>query len=132
MTSHGRRPAQTAGPSQRQLKVAEEIRHLLAEILLRIEFRDPELAGVHLTISEVRVTPDLKHAQVYLTRLGNGDIDSLLPALKRASAFLRSQIAPRMATKTIPALHFLADHAIDEAMHIDALLKAPGVARDLK
>ncbi|MGC8469839.1 MAG: ribosome-binding factor A, partial [Acetobacteraceae bacterium] len=73
-----------AGPSQRQLRVGEEIRHVLAGVFARGEFRDPELASAHITVTEVRLSPDLKHATVFLVRLGRSDIDQLLPALKRA------------------------------------------------
>ena len=83
-----------AGPSQRQLRVGEEIRHALAEVFLRTEFHEPALAKAHLTISEVRMSPDLKHATVFITQLGNKDVSPLLPALKRVSPFLRSQSRP--------------------------------------
>ena len=120
-----------AGPTQRQLRVAEEIRHLLAEVFNRVEFHDPALQGVRLTISEVRMSPDLKHATLFITRLGNQDITPLLPALGRAAPFLRSQIAPRLSLRVTPELKFLQDEALDEAMRINRLLKAPQVARDL-
>ncbi len=120
-----------SGPSQRQLRVAEEIRHVLAEIFLRTEFHDKELAGQKLTISEVRMSPDLKHAMVFITRLGNKDVTPLLPALKRVSPFLRGQIAPRLGLRVTPDLKFLQDEALDEATRINKLLKAPEVARDL-
>ena len=119
------------GPSQRQLRVAEEIRHILAEIFLRTEFHDPELAKANLTISEVRMSPDLKHAAVFCSRLGNRDISPLLPALKRVAPFLRSQIAPRIALRVTPDLKFLPDTALEQATKINQLLHAPEVARDL-
>ncbi len=119
------------GPSQRQLRVAEEIRHVLADIFLRTEFHDKELAKVHLTISEVRMSPDLKHAAVFITQLGNKDVTPLLPALKRVSPFLRSQIAPKLGLRVTPDLKFLPDEALDQATKINKLLKAPEVARDL-
>ncbi len=118
-------------PSQRQLRVGEEIRHALAEIFLRTEFHEPALAKAHLTISEVRMSPDLKHARIFLTQLGNKDITPLLPALKRVSPFLRSQIAPRLGLRVTPDLQFLADEALEEATRINKLLHAPEVARDL-
>ncbi len=120
-----------AGPSQRQLRVAEEIRHSLAEIFLRTEFDDPLLYGVRLTISEVRMSPDLKHAAVFCTRLGNQDVSPLLPALKRVSPFLRSQLAPKLGLRVTPDLKFLPDQALEEATKINKLLHAPEVARDL-
>ena len=120
------------GPSQRQLRVAEEIRHALAEIFLRTEFHDPDLAKAHLTISEVRISPDLKHAAVFITQLGNKDVSPLLPALRRVSPFLRSQIAPKLGLRVTPDLKFLPDVALDEATKINQLLHAPEVLRDLE
>lgn len=119
------------GPSQRQLRVAEEIRHVLADILLRTEFHDKELAKANLTISEVRMSPDLKHAAVFCTRLGNLDVTPLLPALKRISPFLRGQMAPKLGLRVVPDLKFLVDEALEEATKINKLLHAPEVARDL-
>jgi ribosome-binding factor A len=120
------------GPSQRQLRVAEEIRHILAGILLRTEFHDPELNRERLTVSEVRMSPDLKHAAVFVSLLGGRDVTKLLPALQRVSPFLRSQIAPRIALRVTPDLKFLPDQALEEATKINRLLHAPEVARDLE
>jgi ribosome-binding factor A len=130
----GAKPAPRRGgaPSQRQLRVAEEIRHALAEILLRTEFDDKELYGVRLTISEVRMSPDLKHAAIFCTKLGNKDVTPLLPALKRVSPFLRSQLAPKLGLRVTPDLKFLPDQALEEATKINRLLHAPEVARDLE
>lgn len=123
--------ANAAGPSQRQLRVGEEIRHLLSEVMLRTEFHDAELAKAHLTVSEVRMSPDLKHALVFATVLGHKDIRPLLPALKRVAPFLRAQLAPRLGLRTTPELKFVADEALDEATKINQLLHSPEVARDL-
>jgi ribosome-binding factor A len=125
-----RKPA--AGPSQRQLRVAEEIRHVLAGMFERRDFRDPELAEAQVTVTEVRIGPDLKHAVAFVARLGRTDIDALLPALKRAAPFLRAQVAHALRLKFAPELTFQSDHALDEAAKIDRLLHAPGVARDLE
>jgi ribosome-binding factor A len=119
------------GPSQRQLRVGEEIRHLLAEVFARVEFHDPALAREHFTVSEVRMSPDLKHAVIFTTALGRKDIRPLLPALRRAAPFLRGQIAPRLGLRVMPELKFMADEALDEAMRINELLHSPAVARDL-
>ncbi len=121
-----------AGPSQRQLRVGEEIRHALAEILLRTEFHDPELARAHLTISEVRMSPDLKHAMVFVTKLGNQDVTPLLPALRKVAPFLRAQVAPKLGLRVTPELKFLADEALEQATRINRLLHKPEVARDLE
>jgi len=119
------------GPSQRQLRVGEEIRHVLADLFLRTEFHDKVLAKEHITISEVRMSPDLKHALVFATLLGHRDISPLLPALKRVAPFLRAQIAPRLGLRVTPELRFVADEALEEATKINLLLHKPEVARDL-
>jgi ribosome-binding factor A len=118
-------------PGQRQLRVAEEIRHVLAGLFERRDFRDPELTDAALTVTEVRVSPDLKHATAYVSRLGRSDVDALLPALRRAAPFLRGQVAQALRLKFAPELGFQADHSLDYAMKIDRLLHQPGVARDL-
>jgi ribosome-binding factor A len=120
-----------AGPSQRQLRVAEEIRHVLAGLFERRDFRDPDLATAQITVTEVRMTPDLKHATVFVARLGRSDVDALLPALKRASAYLRGQVAHGVRLRSAPDLTFLADEALEYATKIDKLMHQPEVARDL-
>jgi ribosome-binding factor A len=118
-------------PSQRQLRVAEEIRHVLAGVFLRGEIRDPELAGVSVTVTEVRISPDLKHATAFVARLGRSDIGEKLPALRRAAPFLRGQVARALRLRYAPDLSFQADTSLDYAMQVDAMLRAPEVARDL-
>jgi ribosome-binding factor A len=118
-------------PSQRQLRVAEEIRHVLSAVFARHEVRDPELAEETITVTEVRVSPDLKAATAFVARLGRSDIDALLPALKRAAPFLRGQLAHAMRLRVAPTLSFQADTSLDYAMRIDELLHRPDVARDL-
>ena len=119
------------GPSQRQLRVAEEIRHILAGLFTRTEFRDPELAGIAITVTEVRISPDLRRADAFVTRLGRSDVRAVLPALQRAAPFLRAQAAHELRLRMMPELHFLADTALDYAMQIDQLMRAPSVKRDL-
>ena len=119
-------------PSQRQLRVAEEIRHVLAGVFARGEIRDPELADVLITVTEVRIGPDLKRATAFVTRLGRSDIAQKLPALRRAAPFLRGQVAKALRLRVAPDLSFQADTSIDYAMHVDKLLRAPEVARDLE
>ena len=119
-------------PSQRQLRVAEEIRHVLAGIFGRGEVRDPELVDVVITVTEVRIAPDLKRATAFVTRLGRTDIDQKLPALRRAAPFLRSQLAKMLRNlRVAPEISFQADTSLDHAMAVDALLRRPEVARDL-
>ena len=124
--------APAKAPSQRQLRVAEEIRHVLSRVFARHEIRDPELAAETITVTEVRISPDLKNATAFVARLGRSDIAALLPALKRAAPFLRTQIAHEMRLRIAPALSFQADTSLDYAMRIDELLHRPDVARDLQ
>jgi ribosome-binding factor A len=121
----------TAAPSQRQLRVAEEIRHILADIFARDMVRDHELSGVAITVTEVRTSPDLRRATVYVTRLGRRDVDKLLPALQRAAPFLRGRVARSIRLRVAPELSFAADTSIDYAMQVSRLLHRPEVARDL-
>jgi ribosome-binding factor A len=121
----------SASPSQRQLRVAEEVRHVLAGIFGRHEFRDPDLVAAEITVTEVRMSPDLKHATAFVARLGRSDVDALLPALKRATPYLRGQIAHALRLRTVPDLSFQPDSALEYATTIDRLLRSPEVARDL-
>ncbi|MFT9258393.1 MAG: 30S ribosome-binding factor RbfA [Acetobacter sp.] len=121
----------SSGPSQRQLRVGEEVRRVLAELFARTAFRDPELSDVTITVTEVRLAPDFRHATVFVTRLGRSDVASLLPALKRVAPWLRTQMAHTLRLRTVPELHFQADTALDTAMHVDTLLRLPEVKRDL-
>jgi ribosome-binding factor A len=129
--SAGSKRARTAAPTQRQLRVAEEIRHVLAGVFTRREFRDPELAAADITVSEVRLSPDLKHATAFISRLGRADVEALLPALKRAAPWLRGQVAHALPLRYTPELSFQPDHALDYAMKINQLMRRPEVARDL-
>jgi ribosome-binding factor A len=136
VTRHATRPSappqSVKPPSQRQLRVAEEIRHVLAELFTRTEFRDPDLAGVVITVTEVRMSPDLKHATAFVTRLGRSDVDKSLPALKRVAPFLRGQVGKSMKLRVAPDISFQTDTALEYAMYIDKLLHQPAVARDLE
>ncbi len=119
-------------PSQRQLRVAEEIRHVLAGLFARHDFRDPDLSDVMITVTEVRLSPDLKHATAFVTRLGRTDIEAKLPALRRAAPFFRAQIAHAMRLRVAPDISFQPDTALEYAMHINELMRAPDVAKDLE
>jgi ribosome-binding factor A len=112
--------------------VAEEIRHVLAGLFARGEVRDPELVGVPITVTEVKVGADLRQATAYVARLGRSDIGEKLPALRRATPFLRAQVAHALRLRYAPELEFAADTSLDNAAHIDALLRAPDVKRDLE
>lgn len=119
------------GPSQRQLRVAEEIRHALSAVFARAEFRDPDLAGLHVTVTEVRASPDLKHMTAFVSGLGRDLTDPQMRALRRASPYLRGQVAKAVRLKFAPDLHFQPDTALDYAMRIDQVMRRPEVARDL-
>ena len=121
----------TSGPSQRQLRVGEEVRRVLAEVFGRTEFRDPALVDAAITVTEVRLAPDFRHATVFVSRLGRSDVEVLLPALKRVAPWLRTQLAHTLRLRTVPELHFQPDTALDTAMHVDTLLRLPEVQRDL-
>ena len=129
MAKQHRRP--TEGPSQRQLRVAEEVRHALSALFTRGEFRDPVLASAHVTVTEVRASPDLKHMTAFVSGLGHDLPAEQMAALKRAAPFLRGQVAKAVRLKYAPELHFQPDTALDYAMRIDAALRQPEVARDL-
>ena len=135
--SHGGRskPAADLGPSQRQLRAGELVRHSLAEILREEDIQDPALAGVSVTVTEVRISPDLKHATCFVEPLGAGigaaKSDEVVAGLNRASKFLRGRLGKLVDLKFTPALKFLHDESFDEASHINALFSRPDVARDL-
>ncbi|MGD2132828.1 MAG: 30S ribosome-binding factor RbfA [Maricaulaceae bacterium] len=125
------RRAAAKGPSQRQLRAGELVRHALVDILAREDVRDPDLEGVSVTVSEVRTSPDLKHADVFVAPLGVGDAAKTAAALNRCARFLRGRLGRQIELKFTPELHFLADESFDEADHIGRLLRSPDVARDL-
>ena len=114
------------------MRVGEEVRHALSAVFTRAEFRDPELHGLHVTVTEVRASPDLKHMTAFVSGLGKDLSPEQLKALKRAGAFLRGQVAKAVRLKYAPDLHFEPDTALGYAMHIDEVLRRPEVARDLE
>ena len=123
--------ANQKAPSQRQLKAGELIRRAIAEIIAKEHLRDPDLQGVSVTISEVRPSPDLKHAIVYAAPLGGGDNEKLIKALNRCSKFLRGRLGHYMEMKSTPALKFVADTSFDVATDMNRLFNSPDVRRDL-
>lgn len=129
MSRHG---SHSKGPSQRQLRAGELIRHTLADILQRENFREPALVGVSITVSEVRVSPDLKQATVYCLPLGGGSVGEVVGALNHAAPYLRGLLGRRIELKFTPSLKFVADDSFAEARRIDELLARPEVARDLR
>ncbi len=120
-----------SGPSQRQLRVGEMLRHALAEILQRGDVSDPVLETTVVTVPEVRCSPDLRHATVYVMPLGGLKADEVIDALNRNRKFLRGELAHRVTLKYMPDLKFEIDRSFDTADRIDELLRRPEVARDL-
>ncbi|HEY2889237.1 MAG TPA: 30S ribosome-binding factor RbfA [Dongiaceae bacterium] len=120
------------GPSQRQLRVGEALRHALADILARGELRDPELAGLQVTVTEVRVSPDLRAATAFVVPFGGGDAAALAKALNRATGFFRMRLTDAVELRVAPTVHFAPDLSFDKADRIEKLLHDPSVIRDLK
>lgn len=120
------------GPGQRQLRVGEELRHLLAEQLERGNMRDPDLRSASITVTAVDVSPDLRNAIAFVVPLGGQDAVRLLAALRRAAPWFRVRIGERAGLRYAPEIRFELDRTFDEADRIGALLRRPDVARDIK
>ena len=125
-----KRLEQPAGPSQRQQRVAELVRHALAEVLSRGDLQDDILTSHVVTIPEVRMSPDLRLATAYVMPLGGKDEAAVIRALDRNKKVLRQEVARRVNLKFAPDLRFLRDESFDEAARIDALLRSERVLRD--
>ncbi|GGD16468.1 30S ribosome-binding factor RbfA [Aquisalinus flavus] len=124
------------GPSQRQLRAGELVRHALVQILQREELREPELQGVSVTVTEVRMTPDLKQAAVFCTALGGALSNdrrgtAVVASLNKSAPYMRGELGKRIDMKFTPQLTFRYDDSFDTARHIDQLLSRPEVQRDL-
>lgn len=119
------------GRSVRLLRVGEQVRHALSEILMRGEVHDEVLSHHSVSVTEVRMSPDLRHATVFVKPLLGAGEAEVLAALKRNVRYLRGEVARRVNTKYAAQLKFLADESFDEGSHIDRLLREPHVARDL-
>jgi len=117
--------------SQRQLRAGELVRHALVDILAREPLRDHDLQGVSVTLSEVRCSPDLRHAKVFCAPLGGEDTEKMVAALNRCARFLSGRLGKEMTMKFTPRLQFAADVSFDTASALDELLHRPEVARDL-
>jgi len=138
--THGQKHAEM-GPTQRQLRAGELVRHALVEILREEEIHDDALHGVSITVTEVRCSPDLRHATVFVEPLGAGlggvtitkaQIGPAVDALNRHSKFLRGVLGRMIDMKFTPDLRFLHDESFNEAARIDALFMRPDIARDLR
>ena len=121
----------TAEPSVRLLRVGEQVRHILSEILQRGDVHDDVLASHVVSVTEVRMSPDLRHATVFVKPLLGKDEEAVLKALRTNTAYLQREVAHRVRMKYAARLKFLADESFDEGSHIDRLLRDPQVARDL-
>ena len=121
-----------AEPSQRQLRVGELVRHAVSEMLIRGDVHDPVLEGHLVTVPEVRMTPDLRLATIYVMPLGGRDQDEVLAALARHKRYLRGEIAHRVNLKFAPDIRFQIDERFAEAERIEKLLQTPQVRRDLE
>ena len=132
MPRHHHRDHATSGPSQRQLRVGELIRHALAEMLSRGDIHDPTIESHMITVPEVAMTVDLRLATIYVMPLGGRDAKPVLEALERNKKFLRGEIARRINLKFAPDIRFRFDERFDEAERIEKLLRTPAVQRDLK
>jgi len=120
------------GSSQRQLRVGELVRHALADMLTRGDVHDPVIEGHMITIPEVRVTPDLRLATIYVMPLGGRDAEQVVAAFERHKKYLRAEIARRINLKFAPDIRFRVDDRFAEAERIEKLLRSPDVKRDLK
>ena len=123
---------QPQGPSVRVLRVGEQVRHVLSEILQRGDVHDDVLASHPVSVTEVRMSPDLRHATVFVKPLLGKDEEAVIRALRTNTAYLQREVAHRIRMKYAAKLKFLSDESFDEASHIDALLRDPKVARDLE
>jgi ribosome-binding factor A len=119
------------GRSVRLLRVGEQVRHALSDILMRGDVHDPTLASHSVSVTEVRMSPDLRHATAFVMPLLGADAEAVLKALRTNTAFLQSEVARRVNTKYAAKLKFLLDESFDEGSHIAALLRDPKVAQDL-
>jgi ribosome-binding factor A len=127
---HSREPAK--GPSQRALRAGELVRHAVAEILARGEVHDPVIETHLITVPEVRMSPDLRLATVYIMPLGGQDAAAVLDALDRNKRYLRGEVAHRVNLKFAPDIRFRIDERFDEAERIERLLRSPQVRRDIE
>ena len=120
------------GPSQRQLRVGEMLRHALSQILVRNEIRDPDLEGVSVTVTQVKPSPDMRHATIFVEPLGGKNAKQIVAALNRHKAFLRGEMGHMIDLKFTPELRFIEDESFAEAQRIEDILKSERVQRDLK
>ena len=119
------------GPSQRQLRVGEALRHALAEVLRENDIRDPDLEGVSVTVTQVKPSPDMRYATVYCEPLGGQKAKEIVAALNRHKGFLRGEMGHLLTMKFTPELRFVEDESFAEAQKIEDILKSDRVSRDI-
>lgn len=117
--------------SQRQLRGGELVRRAVSDIIGEGHIHDPGLSGVSVTITEARMSPDMRHAQVFVSVLGGGEADRAVAGLNRAAGFIQKELGRQIEMKFTPRLRFIADDRFDEAGHVDEILNRPNVRRDL-
>lgn len=117
--------------SQRQLRAGELVRRAVSDIIREGHLREPALSGLSVTVTEARMSPDLRHATAFIAVLGQGDETAVAEALNRASGYLQRELGRQIDLKFTPKLRFIPDDRFDEAQHVDAMLDRPGVKRDL-
>ena len=120
------------GPSQRQLRVGEMLRHALSDILRERGIRDPDLEGVSVTVTQVKPSPDMRHATVFVQPLGGENAGTIVEALNRHRGFLRGELGHMIELKFTPELRFVEDTSFAEAQRIERILHSEKVARDLR
>lgn len=126
-----KQPASPETRSVRLLKVGEQVRHILSELLMRQEVHDDVLTAHSVSVTEVRMSPDLRHATAYIRPLLGANEEAVLKALRTNTAYFQKEVAQRLRLKYAAKVRFLADESFDVACHIDALLADPRVARDI-
>lgn len=126
-----KQPASPETRSVRLLKVGEQVRHILSELLMRQEVHDDVLSAHSVSVTEVRMSPDLRHATAYIKPLLGANEEAVLKALRTNTAYFQKEVAQRLRLKYAAKVKFLADESFDVAGHIDALLADPRVARDI-
>ena len=124
MPSKYRQTRSAKGPSQRQLRVGEALRHALSEILMRDDFFDPDLVNVPITISEISISPDLSNARVYTMPLGGVNVETVLPALNRLAPLIQSLVAKKVHLRRVPRLRFMLDDSFENAARMNILFNA--------
>ncbi len=127
-SEHGRHKE----PTQRQLRVGEELRHALSTVLFRNDVGDPALDGLSITVSEVRISPDLRHATAYVAPLGGMDAERMIELLSKSAPQIRRAVTSRVNLRYSPHIRFKRDESFDYAMKINELMNNPKVAKDIR